>query len=260
MSSPVADTSRPAEPVLHVDGVVLAVRPEQAEEHRRPAAQPEALLLERLREVQLAARRPRSRRPPSAARRSRTPGRAARRRAGAGRASARSLDAPARRPAAKARLAVALLDQPAAHAPGEGLARAVAAHVHARAQAARARQLDPAHHLLHGVEAPDQHAAGGARWRAVGQLAGDALDRVERVAEPLVALALRTFAPLRTVTAYTPRPASRRSRSSSAAAGGSRARPRGASAPCARRRRGSISLQLGVRGARRAAARAGRSR
>src|SRR5215207_654742 len=42
-----------AEPVLHVDGVVLPVGAEQAEEHRRPPAHAELLLLERLREVQL---------------------------------------------------------------------------------------------------------------------------------------------------------------------------------------------------------------
>src|SRR5688500_17137615 len=43
-----------AEPVLNVDRVVLAVRAPQSQEDRRPAADPESLLLEWLREQQLA--------------------------------------------------------------------------------------------------------------------------------------------------------------------------------------------------------------
>ena len=53
MSSPVATRLAPPAPELDVHGVVLAVAAPQAEEHRGPAPQPDPLLLERAREVQL---------------------------------------------------------------------------------------------------------------------------------------------------------------------------------------------------------------
>ena len=81
MSRPTRHLVAAAQPVLHVDRVVLAVGAEQAEEDRRPAPEAELLLLQR-RSKPARARRSRSPRPRSAAPRSRTPGRAARRRAG----------------------------------------------------------------------------------------------------------------------------------------------------------------------------------
>ena len=163
----------PAEPVLHVHGVVLAVVAPEAEEDRRPAPLAEPLLLERPVEVQLAADQLVVARPPPAARRSRTPGSAARRPRGSGtrqRAHAAAPAAARRRALSPSRCSTTSPPHPA----GERLARPVAAHVHAGAQPPRPGQLEPRRPRLHRLEPPDERAALGRARAASARAPGPA--------------------------------------------------------------------------------------